>query len=150
MPIGERDGGYILGKGRWLVPEEYSISVADTTHLPAVNVHVDGGYYHAISTVGLELEEWTYIQGVYDGVGPGAGLTLTVKDVNGNLIDTVTTSVSGVLDQNSESLWFGIDYGNSASAWEGSIDDISVTIPEPCTVSLFALGGMMLIRRRKA
>ena len=141
---GYRDGGYILGKGKYLVRETYSIIVNDTTHIPHVNVHVGGGYYNAVGTVGLELGEWTHIRGVYDGVGTGAGLSLYV---NGDLIDFV--AVSGMLDQNSESLWFGVDYGNSLVAWEGSIDDVSIIVPEPATLSLLALGGLAVLRRRR-
>ena len=141
---GDRDGGYVLGKGRWLVPEEYSITVSDGTHLPAVNVHVGGGYYHAVSATGLTLGEWTHIRGVYNGTGPGAGLTLYV---NGVSVDY--TPVSGPLDQNDESLWVGIDYGNSLSAWEGSVDDVSIIVPEPATLSLLLLGGLALLRRRR-
>ena len=141
---GGRDGGYILGKGRYLVPETYSIVVNDTTHIPVVNVHVGGGYYNAVGTVGLELGEWTHIRGVYDGVNPTAGLTLYV---DGSIAGFVP--VSGVLDQNSESLWFGVDYGNSMVAWEGSIDDVSIITPEPATLSLLTLGGLAVVRRRK-
>ena len=123
---GGRDGGYILNKGRYLVRETYSIAVRDTTHLPVVNIHAGGSYYNAVGTVGLELGEWTQIRGVYDGVGPGAGLTLYV---DGSIADYVPAS--GALDQNSESLWFGVDYGNSLVAWEGSIDDVSITVSRP-------------------
>ena len=145
---GSRDGGYVLGKGRYLVEEEYSITIEDTTHYPGVNVHVGGGYYHAQITVGLVEDAWTYIQGVYDGTGPGAGLTLNVYDKDGNNIGSDFEAVSGALDQNSESLWFGVDYGNSLSVWEGSIDEVHVYVPEPATLGLLMIGGLVLFRRR--
>ena len=148
---GGRDGGYILCKGRYLVPETYSINVTDTTHLPVVNVHAGGGYYNAAGAVGLELGQWTHIRGVYDGIGPDAGLTLYVDD---GIEDFVP--VSGALDQNPESLWFGVDYGNSLVAWEGSIDDVSIIVPEPATFTLLTLlalslpkrGGLTVLKRR--
>jgi len=141
---GERDGGYILCKGKHNVPETYSITVEDTTHIPTVNVHVGGVYYNAVGTGGLELEEWTHIRGVYDGVGPDFGLTLYV---DGSIEDFVP--VSGTLDQNSESLWVGVDYDNWPWAWEGSIDDVSIIVPEPATVTLLAFGGLAVLRRRR-
>jgi hypothetical protein len=141
---GGRDGGYILCKGKYLVPETYSIAVNDTTHIPQVNVHVGGNYYNAVGAAGLELGEWTHIRGVYDGVGPSAGLTLYV---DGSIADSVP--VSGALDQNSESLWFGVDYGNSLVAWEGSIDDVSIIVPEPATLTLLAISGLAVLRRRR-
>ena len=140
---GGRDGGYILCKGRHMVRETYSMVVTDTDHFPGVNVHVGGVYYNAVGAVGLELGQWTHIRGVYDGVNPSAGLTLYV---DGSIADFVP--VSGALDQNSESLWFGVDYANWLWAWEGSIDDVSIITPEPATFTLLALGGLALVRRR--
>ena len=141
---GERDGGYILNKGSYLVSETYSIVVTDTDHFPQGRVHVGGGYYIAESTAGLVLGEWTHIRGVYEGTGPSAGLTLYV---DGNSMDYV--AVSGALDQNSESLYFGCDLGNSLTTWEGSIDDVSITVPEPATLSLLALGGLAMLWKRR-
>jgi hypothetical protein len=141
---GGRDGGYILCKGKYLVRETYSIAVNDTTHFPQVNVHVGGSYYNAVGAVGLELGEWTHIKGVYDGVNANAGLTLYV---DGSIADFVP--VSGALDQNSESLWFGVDYANWLVAWEGSIDDVSIIVHEPATLGMLVLGGLALVRRRK-
>ena len=154
--VGDRDGGYILNKGRYLVPESYSIAVTNTDHLPQVNVHVGGGYYNAVGTVGLPLPDaseedpaagWTHIRGVYDGVGTNAGLTLYVNDEFADFV-----SVSGALDQNSESLWFGVDYGNPLWAWEGSIDDISINgrVPVPGAAILGMIGiGMVGAYARK-
>lgn len=119
------DGGFILNKGKYGIPETYSILVTNTDHYPEVNVHVGGGYYNAVGTEPLVLDEWTHIRGVYNGIGPGAGLTLYV---NGTRVDY--TAVSGLLDQNSESLWFGVDYNNTRWAWDGSIDDVSIIIPD--------------------
>lgn len=145
--VGYRDGGYILMKGDYLVPETYSIVVIDTDHFPQVRVHVNGGYYIAESTVGLVPDAWTHIQGVYNGTGPGAGLTLNVHDLNNNNIGYDYVAVSGDLYQNSESLYMGT--GNHPwLTWEGSIDEVRVYVPEPFTLGLLALGGLVLLRRR--
>jgi len=141
---GDRDGGDILKKGDYLVDQTYHIYVRDETHLPGVSVYVGGQKYAAESSEGLQLHEWTHIRGVYDGIGTDAGLTLYV---DGDSVDYAP--VSGVLYQNDDSLWIGIDYLNSLSAWEGSIDDVWIIVPEPATLSLLALGGLALLRRKR-
>jgi len=149
---GDRDGGYILLKGKYLVRETYSIVVTDIDHYPQARVCVGGAYYIAEVTEGLIPGKWTYVQGVYDGT---AGLMLNVYEFDdvqgamGNKIGDDFVAVSGALEQNSESLYIGCDYGNPLTVWEGSIDDVSITVPEPATLSLLALGGLALIQRRR-
>lgn len=130
--VQDRIGGYILNKGVYLTQETYSLGVTADLE-PWVRVHVNSTPYLVVSPDPIPVEDWTHIVGIYDGNSGGTGLTLYVDDVDkGNL------GVSGTLQANSESLYFGQDLGNSLSTWEGDIDEVSVTIPEPA--ALFAAG----------
>ena len=138
----KRIGGYVLNKGVYLVQETYSIGVTESKK-PWVRVHVSGTPYIVESPDEIGIGVWTNIRGVYDGSFGGTGLTLYVDN-----IDKGSIAVSGILQQNSESLYFGQDLGNSLTTWEGCIDEIHITVPEPATLSLLLLSGLALFRKR--
>ncbi|MCX7424473.1 MAG: PEP-CTERM sorting domain-containing protein [Planctomycetia bacterium] len=148
------DGGYILNKGTYLVPEMYSLCIYDGPNAPRkleARVNVGGNYYWATSDQPLLPEEtWTHVAGVYDG--NGTGLTLYV---NGEI--AANQPISGSLDQNERPLVFGGDVGNDGSFIEGRIDEVRIynsalsqaeiqqIVPEPSTFVLLGIGAMSLL-----
>ena len=117
-----RVGGYALCKGKYLVPETYSIVVTQS-RLPQVRVNIDGvsgrEYVIAEGSQPIPLEVWTHIAGVFDH----SASTLELF-VDGGSRDIQTAA--GALHQNPEALYFGCDYWNALTTWEGGIDGVRI------------------------
>ncbi len=116
--LGGRIGGYVICQGKYLVPETYSLFVTES-RVPEARVHVGGGYYKAESSEALSVGQWTHLTGVYDGIA--GDLSIYVDGVSKG-----HQPISGALDQNTQSLYFGGDFGNSLTTWEGSIDEVRI------------------------
>ncbi|MCC6240374.1 MAG: PEP-CTERM sorting domain-containing protein [Phycisphaerales bacterium] len=86
-------------------------------------------------------------RGLRDGWRTG-GLTLNVYDSNGNLKGTTGLYASGANQDFPDLMHFGID--NMSGAW---LDNFSLSayqpIPEPASLGLIGLGGLLLMRHRR-
>ena len=114
----EKLGGYVLNKGRNLEHETFSLGVSESL-IPWVRVHVDGSPYLLETNKPVAIGKWTHIAGVYDG--SGRGLTLYVDGEHRGV-----QPISGELDQNSESLYFGCDDTTELEMWKGAIDEVRI------------------------
>ena len=138
------NGGFVLNKGAFLIPESYSISVHPSGN-PQVRVHVAGTEYIVLSDEAIPPGIWSHLMGVYSGA---TGLTLYV---NGE--DKGHIAVSGTLDQNNELLTFGADLGNPGSFWEGDIDEVRLydyailpfPIPTVSTWGVVIMLGLVIV-----
>ncbi len=139
-----RHGGYIVINSTYLNYGTYDFGVNDDLY-PAVSVFIDRVRYQLFSSEALSFDTWAHIAGIYDG--NEGELTIYVNGTERGRL-----AVSGTLDPSPYSLYFGVDLGNPLTSWGGDIDEVRIydyAIPEPATLSLLALGGLALIRRRK-
>ena len=140
-----RHGGYIVLNSTYLEYGSYELAVNDDL-FPVVGVYMDHVRYQLVSSEALFFETWTHIAAVYDGSTGGSGLTIYVDgQPRGN------QALSGTLDPSPYSLYFGVDLGNPLCSWGGDIDEVRIydyAIPEPATLSLLALGGLALLKRK--
>lgn len=165
-PEGGRVGGYVLNKGSYGVCEEYSITVNES-RFPGVRLHVGSAYYIVESSDAIEFGDWWHIEGVYrseerEGQQPRLELYVSLDEDHSDEDPKDYTDVpgGGNLDSNSESLYFGGDYGGPLAAWEGAIDEVRIygsasqgtgVIPEPISMAFMgsAFVGVVACRLRK-
>jgi len=117
---GVQTGGYVINKGVYLTPSTYCLGVtANSARAAVAGISVGGVFYTVTNSVLITLGEWTHVAGVYDATGGGLTLYVNGKPVGHR-------AVSGSLDQNTKSLYFGCDRGNPGATWEGGIDEVYI------------------------
>jgi hypothetical protein len=110
---------------------------------------IDNLSHHAYLTFDFDIRSATFIYGGNTG-------NILVRAINGSgqVVDSffqadtlngpagpITISGSGI-----RSLYWEDSWGGQFAP----LDNIEIVVPEPCTLSLLVLGGMGLLRRRKA
>ena len=108
---------------------------------PGTDVYMNG-HFAGVETLNL-------VGGVtfFEGVGPGGGMDANIMDHDyaWRFMTQYTTTVTAT--GTTSRLEFQ-GYNNNNDYWH--LDDVSVTpVPEPFTVTLAAVGGLALLRRRR-
>jgi len=104
------------------------------------------------TVAGLDLANLTefHIQGTFENGQPGLGMDLTFDNlalIAGGAVDL------GLADVNNDGIVDILDLNFVLSTWNNTTRPPSSTgtsIPEPATLSLLALGGLAMLRRRSA
>jgi hypothetical protein len=96
--------------------------------------------------------------GAFFGNDQGYGYTatkLSIFDSHGVLLGSVrvptnnNTSVDQFIGLRSDMPFYSARFENDGIWLAIALDDMSFTVPEPCTFSLLVLGGLTLLRKRK-
>ena len=86
------------------------------------------------------------------GIGQTAGTFGTLGSPRGIPWDAPVLIASGTYSMNPASPWFGDEVVGNVFTAEGEVDAAAadvILIPEPVTLSILALGGLALLRRRR-
>lgn len=110
-----------------------TIGIGDTFTAKVKNVSADGNYITVYPI--FQVDGWSYKQGTGVNVAYGAETILTMV----NPAVTTTNSVGFKIGTND---WMGREDGGSAAM------QVIPIIPEPATMVLLGLGGLVLRRRR--
>jgi hypothetical protein len=107
----------------------------------------NGKWYHAWITVDMDNDTWQLQMAEYVGEEYGAPATVTYVDYTSNVHDTFSFRDSSVDDIGM------VEFGVSKAVMEDSqgrgmyVDNVKV--PEPTTMSLLGVAGLLAMRRRK-
>ncbi len=118
----------------------------------------------------FEFQAYSGTGAVYDSafnISAGSAITLFLTRESADTFSAAYDAGSGLVQLNtsggtekqiisvtgvpSSTLFIGVEgYGDSASEGAVSFDNLQVVIPEPSTMALLGLGGLALLRRRRA
>ena len=108
----------------------------------------------------LPMGEWVFLAGVFDG----SSFNLYVGDLNDAPLGGVPNAFPYPIEPSMNNLNIGRDPSNTGRLFDGLIDEVRIynrglnetevlaiyNVPEPATMSLLALGGLAVLKRRKA
>ncbi len=130
-----------------------------------ITVHAEGDNQFAAAVSGTYPPGFNIVAqfdmpvyGVSADVTSAVGMTITMvaKDSNGQIIDSVVSDLVpavkefvGPIELQSQTPIASVEWWPSAQNAAVMVDNIYLTIPEPATLSVLALGGFALIRRRR-
>ncbi|MCY2929767.1 MAG: PEP-CTERM sorting domain-containing protein [Planctomycetota bacterium] len=146
------DGSLTLGQLQ-------GVTINSTLGMPTVKLWLDkggdGGFFswvYGTSGLGGYTYYWTGPNGDVSLTGtPGNVYGSTVfggpSGDNYTLADLQAGACSGIDANTKVALWIGI-YGNP-SFEEAAFSEVNVQTPEPATMSLLALGGLAILRRKR-
>lgn len=158
-------GGYhtILGRdGTGTVPGDTALAPLYFQTIPSGEIAIkfsdlDGNWHEALSGFSIAADTWYNIAAVSDG----STLSLYVDNmlVDSTDLGSGNTSLAKAGDDQSWSIFRGMHNGGHVDRWYGFMDEVRISdaalapseflfVPEPGTLALLALGGLVLIRRR--
>lgn len=108
---------YAMKKGVYLQNGSFVVVINGVTMRPEVWFGLADGELVQVPGPAIPTESWTHVMGVFDG-------TKAALYLNGTLVGT--TIASGVLENNSSDLTFGLDPDNSSVYFSGRLDEARV------------------------
>ena len=146
----------------------YQLSITNDRELQMI-VTGNGQFSNAAlftSSVLIPLDEWSYVVGVYDADPTTPTMSLYINGVEDTSATLSGASIPTAIFSGTAPLLIGYQFDVTSSsptrAFDGLIDEAAVydralssaeildhynTIPEPASLLLTALGGLMLLRR---
>ena len=104
------------------------------------NYQTGGTPFSVASTATIPFGQWSNVAAAYDQN------TVSLY-INGALVTQQPMTIPIV--NNSQPLYFGIDLPGFAERYEGIMDEVVISIPEPATMALLTFGVFGLLARRK-
>jgi len=149
---GKLDGGRIICKRHDVVGYGYTMVIKPGREVSTWTEYHD----HCDTAQALGLEEWTHVATTYS-----TATQQIVMYINGD--EVASESATRTMSPSGYPLRIGAQSDTLANYFLGTIDEVRIynrtltadeistlyTIPEPCTISLLAVGGIALLRKRK-
>ena len=133
--------------------EQWRNCQGDAPDPELIRVHVSKSNNSGFTKLGPAFE-FTAPSNVHHGSGAGDGFAMDGNAAGqvtgiGGMVDLVAIGVGAVAPNENFFITFH-DWNDDATRDHGiAVDDVSVVIPEPATMSLLGLGALALIRRRR-
>jgi hypothetical protein len=148
------EGARIISKRGSTSSYDTSIYANPTRSAAASFYGQNGAITVASSTPAFALNEWYLITATDTG-------SVQKLYVNGMNVATTNTNTGAILS-NTSNVWIGTYNNNSSTMFDGLIDDVRIydyalsagevtqlyNVPEPATICLFGIAGLMLRRRK--
>ena len=153
----EQGGG--SGVPNWRPPTDWSaLFAAGAGAYPGLSLGIAGADAHGISDIKIEFTDFPDIQraGLLLSTGSQTVYLLSAYDAD----DTLLASVQGSMPAPSSPIWLGLETASTISYLRitepngdngqiGLFDDLRFEVPEPGTLSMLALAGLVALGRRR-